>query len=90
MAIKSHTFRGLRYRVYADHKLDGWAEVPGREPRGIYVDPELPPRHHLETAIHEAAHAEDADVSEQVVDRRAKSMARWLWRWVIAAPILKG
>ena len=80
MAIKSHTFRGIRYLVNIEHKIDGWAEIPGHEPRSIYVDPCLPPKQFLETSIHEALHAEDADVSEQVVDRRAKSMCRWLWR----------
>jgi len=80
VSIKSHSFRGLRYLVHVKHKLDGWAEVPGREPRGIYCDPTQTPRRFLETCIHEAMHAEDKDVPEQVVDRRAKSMERWLWR----------
>jgi len=56
------------------------AEVPGVEPRGIYVDPELSPKSFLETAIHEAMHAEDKDITEAVINRRASSMARWLWR----------
>ena len=80
MRIKSHSFRGIRYLIQVENKIDGWAEVPGVEPRSIYVDPELPPRHHLETAIHEAMHAEDHEASEQVIGRRAKSLARWLWR----------
>jgi hypothetical protein len=80
MAIKTHTFRGLKYHVHIEHKLDGWAEVPGREPRGIYCDPTLSPKSFMETAIHEAMHAEDPDVSEKVILRRGKSMANWLWR----------
>ena len=78
--IKSHTFRGLRYLIHIDCKLDGWAEVPGVEQRGIYVDPELSPKLFLETAIHEALHAEDKDITEAVINRRAKSLSRWLWR----------
>ena len=77
--MKTHTFRGLRYKVLLD-KLDGFAEVPGWEQRAIYVDPELSPRKFLETAIHEAMHAEDPDATERTIDRRAKSLERWLWR----------
>jgi len=80
MAIKTHVFRGIRYLIHVEDKIDGWAEVPGYEPRSIYVDPELSPKQFLETAIHEAMHAEDKDVSEQTIDRRAHSMHRWLWR----------
>lgn len=77
--IKTHTFRGLRYRIITQ-KLDGFAEVPGYESRGLYIDPELSPKAYLETAIHEAMHCEDFDIAEQVIDRRAKSLTRWLWR----------
>ena len=79
--MKSHTFRGIRYRVAADQKIDGYAEVPvGREPKTIYVDPTLPPLRHLEIALHEALHAEDPKKPERVVERQGKSLARWLWR----------
>ena len=80
MGVKSHTFRGLRYAVNVEHKIEGWAEIPGREPRSLYVDPTLTELQFLETAIHEAMHAEDPDVPERVIDRRGRSMARWLWR----------
>lgn len=79
MSIKTHTFRGFRYRIILHH-LDGYVEVPGWETKQLYVDPDCPPKSFLETAIHEAMHAEDKDTLEQVIDRRAKSMARWLWR----------
>lgn len=62
------------------HKIDGWAEIPGNEPRSIYVDPTLSELQFLETAIHEAMHAEDPDITERVIERRGRSMARWLWR----------
>jgi hypothetical protein len=79
--IRNHTFRGLRYRVEIEEKMQGFAEVPGpARPREIYVDPEMPPREFLYVAIHEAMHAEDSDVPEQVIERRAHSMSRWLWR----------
>jgi hypothetical protein len=63
-----------------DAKLEGFAEIPGWEQRQIYVDPELSPKNFLEVACHEAMHAEDKDVPEKVIDRRAKSLSRWLWR----------
>ena len=79
MVIKSHTFRGIRYIVELHH-IYGYAEIPGHEPKYLYIDPEQSPNQFLETAVHEAMHCEDKDVPEQVIDRRAKSMARWLWR----------
>lgn len=63
-----------------DGKLDGYAEVPGWEQRAIYVDCELSPKQFLETLIHECMHAEDPDVVEKVIARRAKSIANILWR----------
>jgi hypothetical protein len=77
--VKTHTFRKLRYRVVLE-KIEGYAEVPGYSPREIYIDPTLKPMRFLEVAIHEAMHAEDPEESEATVDRRAQSMARWLWR----------
>ena len=79
--IKTHTFRGRKYRVDDCH-LHGYAEIPGHEPPGIYVDSSMKGTlAHLETLIHEGLHAEDPDVSEQVIDRRGKAIARWVWRW---------
>jgi len=60
--------------------MEGFAEVPGHSPREIYIDPTLSPRKFLNRACHEAMHAEDKDVPEQVIERRADSLARWLWR----------
>ena len=80
--MRSHRFRKIKYRISTDCVVDGYAEVPGpRKPREIYVNTGLAPKIFLEKAIHEAMHAEDPTIkSEQVIDRRAKSMARWLWR----------
>jgi len=78
--IKSHTFRGVRYKVNVEQRIQGWADVPGREPKSIYVDPEMGPKDFLETAIHEGMHAEDPEEKEQVIHRRAAAIARWLWR----------
>lgn len=81
MTVKSHTFRGRKYKVMDDHLL-GYAEVPGREPPYIYVDSNMRGTlKHLDTLIHEGMHAEDPDVPEAVILRRASAIARWVWRW---------
>jgi hypothetical protein len=79
--MKWHSFRGIRYRVYLDEKVEGYAEAPGpRKPRELYVDPDLSPKEYLRVLIHEAMHCEDPDAHEQVVDRRSRALARFLWR----------
>lgn len=77
--IRSHAFRGVKYLVCIEH-IHGYADIPGREPPAIYLDDYDPPYSFLETAVHEAMHCEDHKITERVIDRRAKSMARWLWR----------
>ena len=79
--MKTHTFRGLRYRVSLDTKVNGYAESPGpRQPRELYVDPELSPRQFLIALIHEGMHCEDPDATEQVVDRRSRAIGAFLWQ----------
>ncbi len=80
--MKTHRFRGTRYRISTDCVVDGYAEVPGpRKDREIYINSSLPPKIFLEKALHEAMHAEDPKIkSEAVIIRRSKSMAKWLWR----------
>lgn len=81
MNMRTHTFRGIRYRIHTDLVMDGYAEAPGpRKPREIYVSAALQGRRHLEVALHEAMHAEDPDVPEAVIDRRARALSRFLWR----------
>lgn len=75
---KTHTFRGRKYQIYIGG-LDGYADVPGKGPWEIWLNTDRNGRQFLETAVHEAIHAEDPKTPERVVDRRAKSMARWLW-----------
>ena len=77
--MKSHTFRGLRYRIDISD-LDGYCEIPGRDPRTLHLRASQTPLQFLEAAVHEAMHAEDPDVPERVIERRGRSMARWLWR----------
>ena len=79
--MRTHTFRGTRYQVETSKLITGFAEIPrAAAARTIYVAKNLPPLEHLETAIHEAMHAEDPDTLERVVERRGRSIARFLWR----------
>ena len=80
--MKTHRFRGITYRISTGHVVDGYAEVPGpRKAREIYINPNLPPKIFLEKVIHEAMHAEDPKIkSEQVIIRRSKSLAYFMWR----------
>ena len=80
MPPKTHTFRGLRYHLVLNDTIEGWAEVPGRDPRTLYVDARLKgTRSHLDCAIHEAMHAIDKDLKEAVVEYRATALAKFLW-----------
>ena len=74
-AIKTATFRGKRFRVSADRRLDG---VVAHEE--IMINANLEPYDYLETAIHEGLHAALDDHSETVVAPAARDIARFLWR----------
>lgn len=76
--VKSHTFRNKRYRVHTDLVIEGYTDP--FKPAELYIAANLRGLAHLTTAIHEAMHAEDPEDSEQVIDRRSKSLARFLWR----------
>ena len=75
--IRTHTFRGRRYRVVADEVVQGYVDRVGRE---VYVAAGLPPRRALDVAIHEAIHAEEPDLPEATVKRLGSGVARFLWR----------
>ena len=84
--VRTAGFSSGVYRIYADEHIHGltlWPERRGKDrgpKRYIYVDSHLKGLAELETWIHEAEHAEDRDASEQKVERRAKNIARLLWR----------
>lgn len=79
--LRSITFNKRRYKVIADAKLEGLADVPERGKSWlIYVDPELKPTKHLEAAIHEALHAAMGVDEEAFVTRVGREIANFLWR----------
>jgi hypothetical protein len=81
--VKTHSFRGKRYRIHTDVVVEGYcagAEARSDGEREIYISAALKGRRRLEVAIHEALHAEDPDVCETVIERRAAAVASFLWR----------
>jgi len=80
-SVKTHTFNRRRYRVRHDHVLEGYAEVPGKALPEIYISAAMKGHlSHLDTAIHEALHVEYPMLSEKLVERGGKEIARFLWR----------
>ena len=81
--IKSHTFRERRYRIKLQRpSIDelGRCEHPGAKHKAIHLDPDLDGRLAMDTAIHEALHACFWWLSEEVVEKVATDIARFLWR----------
>jgi hypothetical protein len=80
--MKRHTFRGTRYRVNVDEKVEGYAEERDKQAGQleIYVDPTLSPRRFLNRAIHEALHKIRPEMSEGKVEGTADALEWWLWR----------
>jgi hypothetical protein len=77
--LRSFTFRSGRHLVSTE-PLDGFCSPPGRRAGEIFVFADRPPRTRLETALHEALHAEEPEMSERRVTRIAARLASFLWR----------
>lgn len=83
MSIRTHTFNGRRWKIDVDSTVDGYCDSPTILDDGqhvLYVDRRLTGRARLETIIHEAVHAENPKLPEHVVERTARSVARFVWR----------
>ncbi len=83
--MKTHTFRGRRFRIVTDEVIKGYVELPSKRglknSRVLYISADCDGKlDGLYIAVHEALHAEDPDVSEQVTERRSRSLSRFLWR----------
>ena len=82
MKIRSHTFRGKRWRVVfkAIKGQTGSCEPPDEPAKVLTLDPKVQGLEALDTAIHEACHACLWDLDEEAVTEIASDMARFLWR----------
>ena len=78
--VRTHTFRGKRWRFLWETvrgNAVGYAERPGQT---IQIDPRYCGRELLETIIHESLHACLWDLDEEAVTMTARDIARLLWR----------
>ena len=80
MAIKTHTFRGQAFDVTFTEDVDGLCVKPNHPKGEVLLFTERPPKQFLESAIHEAMHAMNWSIPEDVILERAHELARWLWR----------
>lgn len=79
--IKTHTFRGTKYEIELNGRIDGRCEGTGetKNPKlSVYVD--LCSSKGLETCIHEALHACCFAKTEAIVEQTACDVARFLRR----------
>jgi len=82
MMIKTHTFRGKRYKIIraALRQEDGICCEPSAKQKFITIDRRLSGKRLLEVQIHEAMHACSWDMDEVAVEQTARDIASWLWR----------
>ncbi len=83
--VKSHIFRGRRYRIkhVPPSKIKdeyGWCDGPERKCKTIAIDNSLEELQQLDTYIHEAFHASNWDIDEAAVEQTATDIAKFLWR----------
>lgn len=80
MHVKSHTFRGRRWRVLWETirgNAVGYAEKPIHT---LIIDPRYCERELLETIVHESLHACLWDLDEEAITATASDISRLLWR----------
>ena len=79
--IKSHTFRGQRWKIVeAVPDQGGECDAPYIKRREMCIPAMGDSLHDLEVIIHEATHACHWDMSEYAVSGSARDIARILWR----------
>lgn len=81
MAVKTATFRGMRYEIKIIGPIDGVSDCPtdkGKPVLMVCVD--IDSKRGLEALIHEALHASCWAKSEEIVSQTAKDIARFLRR----------
>jgi len=89
--IKHHNFAGNKYRikwekpvdVYGEHggvEINGLCEEPSIYGRKITIDPDLPDKELLKTAIDEAIHGCIFALDNDFVDKMSESIGELIWR----------
>lgn len=82
MKVRTATFRGKPWAIDLDSTYDGFCDAPEHhdKKRILYVDERLTGKRRLTVLIHEALHAENPELPEDVVERSGESLGRFLWR----------
>ena len=76
--VRSHRFRGTRYRVIWRELQGDWGLCePNKE---LVIDPRAGGFARLDTIIHESMHACVPDLDEEAVDETSEDIAKLLWR----------
>lgn len=81
MAVKTHTFNGVRYDLHVG-PCDGACDPPKTESTpSMYINLDHEnTRRFLETVIHESLHACHYSCSEERITQTAADISRLLWR----------
>ena len=81
MEIKSHSFRGKRWKlVDAGSGNGGICQGPHIKRREMLVPMTGNSQHDLDTVLHEGLHACFWDIDEEGIHESAADLARLLWR----------
>lgn len=79
--VKTHSFAGVSYDVDVEGPFDGICEFSRSTKRpALRVAVDIDTQKGLEVLLHEALHACNWSVTEEVVDRTSYDIARLLWR----------
>jgi len=82
--IKSHTFRGKRYKISFQNNLKdkalGLCDSPAGKNKTIKIKKNMSDFNELETIIHESLHACFWDIDEEAIHESSGDIARILWR----------
>jgi hypothetical protein len=77
--MKTHSFNGRRFEIMVGPK-DGICDKPGSNDLTLAIFADLKTKNGLETAVHEALHAENPNWTEDFVSRLGKEIGGFLWR----------
>ena len=80
--IKTHIFRGKRFKIDLDPTVVGWCDTP-QEKQQLSLRifrPLTGKRDTMEVLIHESLHACFPDMTEKQVETSAADISKFLWR----------
>jgi len=80
MAVRSHTFNGVKYDIDICNRLDGTCDSPRGGRPSLRVSVPLNTQKGLITLLHECLHAEGWAKSEDVIERVSREAGTLAWR----------